>query len=178
MTAPLALLVVTLAQSTTRRRAWASRPLEQQQEERVQKLGKQLRCAVCQGVAIADSPSSMARAQLDKVRELVKDGKTDQEIYDFFVSRYGEWILMEPTKAGLNAVLWVGPVLLLLFGISVVVLLSRRQKGAADVTFGTTAAEPNPSAPPPAHAEAKPAPAPAMADDDPFLAQVRADLEK
>ncbi len=178
MTAPLALLLVTLAQSGYAPTRMGLAPLEQQQEERVQRLGKQLRCPVCQGVSIADSPSSMARAQLDKVRELVKEGKSDQEIYDFFVSRYGEWILMEPTKAGLNAVLWVGPVLLLLFGISVVVLLSRRQRGAVDVTFGTTAAEPNPSAPPPAHADAKPAPAPAMADDDPFLAQVRADLEK
>lgn len=175
--APLALLLVTLAQSGYAPTRMGLAPLEQQQEERVQMLGKQLRCPVCQGVSIADSPSSMARAQLDKVRELVKEGKSDQEIYDFFTSRYGEWILMEPTKTGLNAVLWVGPGLLLLFGIAVVVLLSRKSKGAADATFGTSA-EPAPSAPPAAATEQKPAPAPAVPDDDPFLAQVRADLEK
>lgn len=180
MTAPLLILLVALGQGAgyapTR---MGTAPLEQERENRVQRLGKQLRCPVCQGVSIADSPSSMARAQLDKVRELVAEGKSDQEIYDFFVARYGEWILMEPTKEGLNSVLWVGPVLLLLFGVSLVVMLSRRQRGAvSDTAFPGT---PQPSAPsgatPVAPKAEAPAPAP-VAEDDPFLAQVRADLEK
>ena len=74
-------------------------PLDADREARVQKLGKQLRCPVCQGTSIADSPSSMARAQLDKVRELVAEGKTDEEIYAYFVARYGEWALLSPSKS-------------------------------------------------------------------------------
>lgn len=127
-------------------------PLDRAREARVQLVGKQLRCAVCQGVSIADSPASMARAQLDKVRELVAAGKSDQEIYDYFVERYGEWALMEPRKSGVTLGLWVAPVLLLLIGI--VLILSSTKK---------------PSATPKA-------PEPLPADD--YLAKVRADLEK
>ena len=128
-------------------------PLDAAREARVMRLGKKFRCAVCQGVAIADSPASMARAQLDKVRELVAENRNDQEIEDYFVARYGEWVLLEPTKGGLNSLLWLGPVLLL--GIGMIVILSQVKK--------------RPPGPPP------PAGGP-PADD--FLAQVRADLNK
>ena len=130
-------------------------------EARVQRLGKQLRCAVCQGVAISDSPASMARAQLDKVRELVQEGKTDQEILDYFVARYGEWVLLEPTKGGLNSVLWVTPVAIIVVGVLLIVLQSRR-RAAAPASPAADAA-PQAAAPPP---------------EDDFLARVRADLEK
>jgi cytochrome c-type biogenesis protein CcmH len=131
-------------------------PLDQAREQRVQRLGKQLRCAVCQGVSIADSPASMARAQLDKVRELVAEDKTDDEIFDYFVERYGEWALMEPRKSGVTLGLWVAPVLLLVFGL--VLIVSSTRKPAAPAASEPPAAE-------------------APADDD-YLARVRADLEK
>ncbi|MBX7100322.1 MAG: cytochrome c-type biogenesis protein CcmH [Myxococcaceae bacterium] len=130
-------------------------PLDAQREARVMKLGKVLRCAVCQGLSIADSPASMARAQLDKVRELVAEGKTDQEVMDYFVARYGEWALLEPTTNGLNGLLWLGPVVLLVVGLLVIVSLVKKR----------------------APGELAPQ-APAAAADDPFLAQVRAELEK
>ncbi len=123
-------------------------------EARVQVLGKQLRCAVCQGVAIIDSPASMAQAQLSKVRELVAEGKTDDEVLAYFVQRYGEWVLLEPTKSGLNAVLWAGPLALL--GIGLIVIVAQKNKKVA-----------------PAPVAAAGAPV-----EDPLLAQVRADLEK
>lgn len=145
-------------------------PLDATREARVQTLGKQLRCAVCQGVSIADSPASMARAQLDKVRELVADGKNDQEILEYFVARYGEWVLMEPTKEGLNAVLWAGPLVLLGVGLLVVVLQAKKQRES-------TAATPTPAAPAGDAPAAPGGDAPAEAED-PFLARVRADLEK
>lgn len=93
-----------------------SEPLPPDQEARVQKLGKELRCAVCQGLAITDSPASMARAQLDKVRELVKEGRSDEEIKQYFVARYGEWVLLRPPTTGAGTVVWVAPVLVVLFG--------------------------------------------------------------
>lgn len=144
-------------------------PLAPEQEARVQRVGKKLRCAVCQGVAITDSPASMARAQLDKVRELVRDGKSDDEIYDYFVARYGEWVLLEPTKGGLNALLWVGPGLFLVLSLVILWAQTRRNRAAAP---GQVAAPPPPPAP---ASESAP---PAAAADDAFLAQVRADLEK
>ncbi len=127
-------------------------PLDSVREARVQLVGKQLRCAVCQGVSIADSPASMARAQLDKVRELVSAGKTDQEIYDYFVERYGEWALMEPKKSGVTLGLWLAPVLMLVLGILLIVSSTKKPVAVALTE------------------------APASEDD--YLAKVRADLEK
>jgi cytochrome c-type biogenesis protein CcmH len=131
-------------------------PLDAQREARVMDLGKHLRCAVCQGVSIADSPASMARAQLDKVRELVAQGKSDDEIYAYFVERYGEWALMEPKKSGVTLGLWLFPILLLAIGLFVI----WRQ------------AKLGPSAP------AAPADLLSAAAEDDYLAKVRADLEK
>jgi cytochrome c-type biogenesis protein CcmH len=132
-------------------------PLDAQREARVQRLGKQLRCPVCQGVSIADSPSSMARAQLDKVRELVAEGKTDDEIYQYFIARYGEWALLSPSKQGVTSVLWLAPVILLLFGVLFIVMLAKKK---------------------PAAAAAVPAAAAAPAEEaDPFLEAVRKDLK-
>ena len=127
-------------------------PLDSVREQRVQAVGKKLRCAVCQGVSIADSPASMARAQLDKVRELVAEGKSDQEIYDYFVERYGEWALMEPKKSGITLGLWLAPVLVLVLGV--LLIISSTKKPVAPVA------------------------AAAEAPEDDYLAKVRADLEK
>lgn len=127
-------------------------PLDQVREARVQQIGKKLRCAVCQGVSIADSPASMARAQLDKVRELVTEGKTDQEIYDYFVERYGEWALMEPKKSGVTLGLWLAPVLVLVLGVLLIIGSTKK--------------------PPATPVEQTPP------ETDDYLAKVRADLEK
>lgn len=127
-------------------------PLDAAREVRVQAIGKQLRCAVCQGVSIADSPASMARAQLDKVRELVAEEKTDEEIYEYFVARYGEWALMEPRKSGVTLGLWLAPILMLVIGVMIIV--SSTKKPVKPV-----------------------APTEAVPEDE-YLAKVRADLEK
>ncbi|MBL8911286.1 MAG: cytochrome c-type biogenesis protein CcmH [Archangium sp.] len=134
-------------------------PLDAEREARVQRIGKLLRCAVCQGVSIADSPASMARAQLDKVRELVVEGKSDDEIFDYFVARYGEWALMEPRKSGVTLGLWVGPLLLLAIGIFLVWM--NTSKNAAPAQPAVVASPET----------EKPA-------EDEYLAKVRADLEK
>jgi cytochrome c-type biogenesis protein CcmH len=135
-------------------------------EARVQKLGKELRCAVCQGVAIADSPASMARAQLDKVRELVSAGKTDEEITDYFVARYGEWVLLEPPKHDWNLLVWLGPIALLVGGAFIISRQIKRAPEAANATASASAAPPaSPSAP-------------AAETEDPYLKAVRQELER
>jgi cytochrome c-type biogenesis protein CcmH len=103
-----------------------SAPLEPWLESRVQRLGKELRCAVCQGLSIADSPASMARAQLDKLRELVSAGKTDEEIRAYFVERYGEWVLLSPRAAGFNWLVWLGPAALIVAGFAIIIYQIRK----------------------------------------------------
>ncbi len=140
-----------------------SEPLEPRLEARVQTLGKELRCAVCQGLSIADSPSSMARAQLDKVRELVSAGKSDQEIRDYFIARYGEWVLLQPKAEGFNWLVWLGPVALLLGGGVVIYRQVRRG--------------PEPEAPAESPAPAEP-PSPSPDTEDPYLQAVRRELDQ
>jgi cytochrome c-type biogenesis protein CcmH len=103
-----------------------STPLDGAREARVQALGKLLRCPMCQGLSIADSGSSAARAQMDRVRELVAEGQSDDEIRAYFVARYGEWALLEPEAHGLNWLVWLGPLALLLLGALVIRGLLRR----------------------------------------------------
>ncbi|MGE6763328.1 cytochrome c-type biogenesis protein [Corallococcus interemptor] len=143
----------------------ASEPLAPAQEARVQQLAKKLRCAVCQGLSVADSPSSMARAQLDKVRELVSDGKTDTEIVDYFVARYGEWVLLEPRAEGFNWFVWLGPVALVLGGLFVI--LKQRQPLPEGAAAAQATQAPSPSTP-----------APSTDDADPYLQAVRRELER
>jgi cytochrome c-type biogenesis protein CcmH len=138
-----------------------SAPLEPALEARVQKLGQELRCAVCQGLSIADSPSSMARAQLDKVRELVAEGKSDQEIVDYFVARYGEWVLLEPKREGFNWLVWLGPAALVLGGLFVI--LRQVKAGPAPASASPASAAP---------------PTPAPEAEDPYLRAVRQELEQ
>jgi cytochrome c-type biogenesis protein CcmH len=104
---------------------------------------------------------------LDKVRELVSQEKSDDEIFEYFVDRYGEWALMEPRKGGVTMGLWLFPVLLLVIGGAVIVTSAR---GKQATSAAPAAGDPQgaPTATPDA---AKP-------DDDAFLAQVRADLER
>jgi cytochrome c-type biogenesis protein CcmH len=128
-------------------------------EARVQKLGKALRCAVCQGVSIADSPASMARAQLDTVRALVAEGKSDEEIVDYFVARYGEWVLLEPPRHGFNWLVWLGPLALILGGFFII---SRQVKRGPEPTAITPA---TPSTP-------------ASEAEDPYLQAVRRELDQ
>ncbi|HVM40264.1 MAG TPA: cytochrome c-type biogenesis protein [Acidimicrobiia bacterium] len=82
-------------------------------EARAERLSSQLRCPVCQGLSVADSPSSTARAIADDVRRRVDAGQTDDEIKRAYVERYGEWVLLRPRSDGVAAVVWALPVVAL-----------------------------------------------------------------
>ncbi|MBX5483228.1 MAG: cytochrome c-type biogenesis protein CcmH [Myxococcaceae bacterium] len=129
--------------------AWApqkagTEPLPPELEARVQALGKQIRCAVCQGMSIADSPASMARAQLDMVRTMVKEGRSDEEIKAFFVERYGEFALLKPSTEGVNRLVWVVPVLVFLFGLGFAVYYVIQHKPKAEASAAQEAASEDP----------------------------------
>lgn len=95
-------------------------------EERTTAVASTLRCPVCQGESIQDSPSQLAQDMRALVREQLRAGKTPEEVKAYFVGRYGEWILLEPRMTGLNVLLYVFPVALVLGGLVLVALLVKK----------------------------------------------------
>jgi cytochrome c-type biogenesis protein CcmH len=86
-------------------------------EEQTRALAAELRCVVCQNLSVADSPSEMAQQMRGIVREQLAAGRTPQEVRDFFVSKYGEWVLLKPKTSGVSLLLWVLPYIALGAGI-------------------------------------------------------------
>jgi cytochrome c-type biogenesis protein CcmH len=95
-------------------------------EARTTAVASTLRCPVCQGESIQDSPSQLAQQMRAVVRDRLRAGESPEQIKAYFVGRYGEWILLEPKMTGLNIVLYVLPVVLVLGGLALVVMLVRR----------------------------------------------------
>lgn len=95
-------------------------------ETQVRDIALQLRCPVCQGLSVGDSPSELAQEMRHLVREQLQQGKTPPEVLDYFVQRYGEWILLAPPKRGFNLIIWVTPFALLPAGGIVVYFGARR----------------------------------------------------
>ncbi len=98
-------------------------------QERARRLGARIRCPVCRGVSIADSPSSLAAEMMEVVRQQIASGKSDEEILKFFEERYGEWILLKPKAEGMNLVVWVLPAVVLIGGASGITMQLRKRKG-------------------------------------------------
>ena len=96
---------------------------EDELESRTRDLSRQLRCLVCQGENIWESHSTLAGQMRDHVRDRLKAGESPEQIKAYLESRYGDFVLMEPPKHGLNWLLWFGPFALLIAGA----LLLRRQ---------------------------------------------------
>jgi cytochrome c-type biogenesis protein CcmH/NrfF len=95
----------------------------------VRRLDSELRCPVCQGLSIADSPVTLAGEMRSVVAQKVAAGATDADVRAYFVERYGQWILLVPAAAGPNLLLWAAPGLLLIGGTAVVVGRARRREG-------------------------------------------------
>tara|TARA_A100001011_G_scaffold274894_1_gene284457 strand:+ start:287 stop:664 length:378 start_codon:yes stop_codon:yes gene_type:complete len=92
------------------------------------KIFKNLRCLVCQGQSIADSNSEFAQTIKLVVVDQIKSGKSEREIYDFLVEKYGEWIVYKPTYSKHNFFLWFLPYLVLLLGGLIIFLFTRKAK--------------------------------------------------
>ena len=94
-------------------------------------IHKNLRCLVCQGQSIADSNSEFAQTLKMVVKDLIKQGKTEDEIYNFLSDKYGDWILYKPKFNFGNFLLWVSPYLTLIIGgIIIVFVIKKRSKKA------------------------------------------------
>jgi cytochrome c-type biogenesis protein CcmH len=115
--------------------------------ERAHKVSGLLRCPVCQGLSVADSPAEMAVNMKGQVRELLSRGYTEEQILQYFEMSYGQFVLLRPPFEGVNTLVWILPVLVLLGGFAIVAMKMKKLSA------------PPPSTPPP--------------PDDPYLAQVR-----
>lgn len=123
-----------------------------QLERRTMEISGELRCPVCQGLAIGDSPSIMAANMKAQVRELLERGYTEAQILNYFEKSYGQFVLLKPKFQGVNALVWILPVLALLIGFVLVVSKAKKL-------------------------ETSPVPV-APVDDDPYLARVREMVDK
>ena len=114
-----ALLVMSGSASASQSAVQPAEPqkVELSTESEAYQIGLLLRCPVCQGMPIADSPADMAQAMMKKIRTMTAEGQERQEILDYFVSRYGEWVLLEPKQEGLNWIIWIVPPVILLLGL-------------------------------------------------------------
>jgi cytochrome c-type biogenesis protein CcmH len=95
-------------------------------EDKTKSVASELRCPVCQGLSIQDSPSELSQQMRTVVKERLASGESEQQVKDYFISKYGEWILLEPQASGFNLVVYALPALLVLGGAGLIVLLVRR----------------------------------------------------
>ncbi len=96
-------------------------------EKRLQALSKELRCLVCQNETIADSNAELAVDLRREIRGMIRDGQSDTQIIDFLVARYGDFVLYRPPVKGITLFLWVGPLVLLVIGMTLLMLYLRRR---------------------------------------------------
>jgi cytochrome c-type biogenesis protein CcmH len=107
--------------------AFATQVTEDPLERQVLDIAKDLRCTVCQNQPVSESNADLARDMRAIIREQVQAGKSRDEIVTYFVDRYGDYVLMNPPKRGSGAIVWAGPLaLIVVVGVSGFVFLRRR----------------------------------------------------
>jgi cytochrome c-type biogenesis protein CcmH len=128
------LFVVVLTLSLAQPHALAVQPDEilsnSTLETRGRALSKELRCMVCQNQSIDDSDAPLARDLRILVRERLQAGDTDEQVIDFLIARYGEFVLLRPRFSSRTAVLWLTPLGVLLIGALGLAMVSRRRASA------------------------------------------------
>ena len=116
----------------------AAQPAQQPDlEEQTRQIAAELRCPVCQNLSAGDSPSELAQQMRAIILQQLKEGKSPDQIKAYFVSKYGEWVLLAPTAKGFGLLIWVLPFVALAAGIVLVLfVISRwaRKKGRPQPT--------------------------------------------
>lgn len=104
----------------------ASGVLAQDLDAQARAIAARLRCPVCQNESVADSPAELAAQMRVLIRQRLDAGDTPDQIVAYFVSKYGEWILLEPPRRGVLWLVWIGPALALLAGLVIAAAFLRR----------------------------------------------------
>jgi len=107
-------------------------------DDRVHEIGAGLRCPVCLNLSVADSPSPLAGEMRAEIEQQLRSGRSPEQVRAFFVDRYGEWILLSPTRRGLNLLPWAIPIVGLLVGAAVWFGLVRRRAPRDDAAASTS----------------------------------------
>jgi cytochrome c-type biogenesis protein CcmH len=132
----LAVLLAALALAPAPAPAQAVRPVQPlvfndgAEERRFHELTAELRCVMCQNQSLADSDAPIAHDLRREVFNLMREGRSDAEIKEYLVARYGEFVLYRPGFSGGTLLLWLGPAIVLLAGAIVVVVVVRRRAAA------------------------------------------------
>lgn len=129
------LIVLMLAFATLSVQAKEAAPLAQDEavEKRLVDISSELRCLVCQNESLSGSHAELANDLRREIRTLIKDGKSDKEIMGFMVDRYGDFVRYRPPLKGSTLLLWFGPGLFMVGGLTALVLyLRRRNKAITD----------------------------------------------
>jgi len=103
-----------------------------QTEQRIRQLSEKLRCLVCQNQSLADSNADLAGDLRKQLREQVEAGRSDAQILEYLVQRYGDFVLYEPPFKAITMLLWVGPFVLLVAAALVLVAVLRRRRRAPE----------------------------------------------
>jgi cytochrome c-type biogenesis protein CcmH len=101
-------------------------------EARMLKLASDMRCLVCQNQSLADSHSDFAADLRQQMRDMMKQGKTDKQIVDFMVARFGDFVLFRPPMKSTTILLWFGPLILLLVGGGLLIISLKRRRRVAE----------------------------------------------
>jgi cytochrome c-type biogenesis protein CcmH len=104
-------------------------------EARMQRIAVELRCLVCQNQTIADSPAGLSDDLRREIREQLQRGATDEQVVQYMTDRYGDFIRYRPAVKSSTVALWVGPLVLLVSGVSVLVFALRRRARLAPDRF-------------------------------------------
>jgi cytochrome c-type biogenesis protein CcmH len=111
-------------------------PSKQTLDQRVHDVASQLKCLVCQGESVADSPATLSLQMRAVIRQQLQSGKSEQEVIQYFVSRYGDRILLSPPMQGLTLLAWLVPVTLMIGGVLLVFFVLRSWQSHADKESG------------------------------------------
>ncbi|HXZ05840.1 MAG TPA: cytochrome c-type biogenesis protein [Ktedonobacteraceae bacterium] len=117
-------------------------PSRQSLDQRVHDVASQLKCLVCQGESVADSPATLSLQMRGVIRQQLQSGKSEQEVIQYFVSRYGDRILLSPPMQGITLLAWIVPIALMILGALLVFFVLRSwQSSTAKEPVDTHGAE-------------------------------------
>lgn len=100
-------------------------------QSRAFEIARQLRCPVCVSESVADSNAQLAQQMRQMIQQQLEEGRSEAEIFSYFINRYGDWIMLDPPKRGIHLLVWVLPVLVGVAGVVTVAVLMRRWLVAA-----------------------------------------------
>lgn len=102
-------------------------------EARLKAMSQELRCLVCQNSTLADSSAPLAEDLRKEIRVQLRQGKSDKEVVDYLVARYGDFVRYRPPVNNSTALLWFGPFLLLIIGGFVLYKVLKKHAGSDDI---------------------------------------------